>query len=213
VQYRGLFLNDEDWGLQPWAAKTYEPKTGDIGPKTYSRIFELMWRLKANTIWPAMHDVTKPFYTFPGNPKAADDYAIVVGTSHAEPMMRNNVGEWDEKTRGEFNFLTNRDGLTKYWQERASEAKAYENIYSLGLRGIHDSPMEGANVSPPFPGRHAHFASQVDHAIDHAAPVRAGDQQIGLAVGDEGDALVALPLASQGLPLDPGLGRKFGDQR
>ena len=146
VQYRGFFLNDEDWGLQPWAAKTYEPETGDIGPKTYARIFELMWRLKANTIWPAMHDVTKPFYTFPDNPKVADDYAIVVGTSHAEPMLRNNVREWDEKTRGPFNFLTNRDAIVRYWQERVVEAKRYENVYSLGLRGIHDGPMQGAET-------------------------------------------------------------------
>jgi hypothetical protein len=55
VRYRGIFLNDEDWGLEPWAAKTYDPKTGNIGPRTYARIFELMWRLKANTLWPAMH--------------------------------------------------------------------------------------------------------------------------------------------------------------
>ena len=146
VQYRGIFLNDEDWGLQPWAAKTYEPETGDIGPKTYRRIFELMWRLKANTIWPAMHDVTKPFYTFADNPKVADDYAMVVGTSHAEPMMRNNVREWDEKARGDFNFLSNRAEMTKYWTQRAKEARPYENIYSLGLRGIHDSPMQGAKT-------------------------------------------------------------------
>jgi hypothetical protein len=146
VQYRGFFLNDEDWGLQPWAAKTYDLETGDIGPKTYARIFELMWRLKANTIWPAMHDVTRPFYTFPDNPKVADDYAIVVGTSHAEPMMRNNVREWDERTRGDFNFLTNRNALIDYWKQRVDESKRYENIFSLGLRGIHDSPMEGART-------------------------------------------------------------------
>jgi hypothetical protein len=146
VQYRGFFLNDEDWGLQPWAAKTYEPDVGDIGPKTYARIFELMWRLKANTIWPAMHDVTKPFYSFADNPRVADDYAIAVGTSHAEPMMRNNVREWNQGTRGEFNFLTNRDALIRYWRERADEAKRYESIYSLGLRGIHDGPMAGAET-------------------------------------------------------------------
>ena len=146
VQYRGFFLNDEDWGLQPWAAKTYEPETGDIGPRTYARIFELMWRLKANTIWPAMHNSTRPFFSFADNPKVADDYAIVVGTSHAEPMLRNNVREWDQKTRGDFNYLTNRDALIKYWQERVVEATRFENIYSLGLRGIHDGPMEGAET-------------------------------------------------------------------
>lgn len=64
VQYRGIFLNDEDWGLQPWAAKTFETETGDIGPKTYEKIFQLLLRLKANTIWPAMHPSTKDFYHF-----------------------------------------------------------------------------------------------------------------------------------------------------
>lgn len=146
VQYRGIFLNDEDWGLQPWAAKTHEPETGDIGPKTYARIFELMWRLKANIIWPAMHDSTKPFYQIPGNAEMARSYSIVVGTSHAEPMMRNNVREWEEKTRGPFNFFTNRDAMTDYWRERAEAVKAFENVYTIGLRGKHDSAMEGADT-------------------------------------------------------------------
>ncbi|WP_423607017.1 glycosyl hydrolase 115 family protein [Sphingomonas sp. MS122] len=145
VQYRGIFLNDEDWGLQPWAAKTYEPQTGDIGPRTYARIFELMWRLKANLIWPAMHDSTKPFYHIPGNAEAARDHAIVVGTSHAEPMMRNNVREWDDKD-GDFNFFTNRDRMVHYWRRRAEEVKGFENIYTIGLRGKHDSAMEGAET-------------------------------------------------------------------
>lgn len=142
VQYRGIFLNDEDWGLQPWAAKRDPSK--DIGPATYARIFELMWRLKANIIWPAMHDSTKPFYTIPGNADMARDYAIVVGTSHAEPMMRNNVREWN-RADGSFNFFTNRDALVRYWQRRVDEVKQYENMYSVGIRGIHDSAMEGAS--------------------------------------------------------------------
>ena len=66
VKYRGIFINDEDWGLQPWAAKTFEPETGDIGPKTYSKVFELLLRLKANLIWPAMHPSTKAFYSLSG---------------------------------------------------------------------------------------------------------------------------------------------------
>ena len=144
VQYRGVFLNDEDWGLQPWAAKTYDP-SGDIGPASYARIYELLWRLKANLIWPAMHDSTKPFYQMPGNAQTARDYAIVVGTSHAEPMMRNNVREW-KKSDGAFNFFTNRDALARYWQQRVDEVKAYENFYSMGIRGVHDSAMEGAGT-------------------------------------------------------------------
>ncbi|RZA32749.1 MAG: hypothetical protein EOP92_24450 [Lysobacteraceae bacterium] len=142
VTWRGIFINDEDWGLQPWAAKTFDP-VKDIGPRTYARVFELMWRLKANLIWPAMHDSTRAFYTVPGNAQAADDHAIVVGTSHAEPMMRNNVGEW-KKSFGPFNFFTNRERLLGYWQERIDEVKGFENVYTLGLRGVHDSAMEGA---------------------------------------------------------------------
>lgn len=143
VQYRGIFLNDEDWGLQPWAARTFEPEVGDIGPRTYGRIFQLMWRLKANLIWPAMHDSTTPFYQIAGNAEAARDHAIVVGTSHAEPMMRNNVREWDD-AQGEFNFFTNRAAMLDYWRTRAEEVQGFENIYSVGLRGKHDSAMEGA---------------------------------------------------------------------
>ena len=143
VQYRGVFLNDEDWGLQPWAAKRDPAK--DIGPASYARIFELLWRLKANIIWPAMHDSTKPFYQIPGNAEMARDYAIVMGTSHAEPMMRNNVREWD-KRQGAFNFFTNRDALVRYWDQRVNEVKQFENMYSVGIRGVHDSAMEGADT-------------------------------------------------------------------
>lgn len=143
VQYRGVFLNDEDWGLQPWAA-LHDPAK-DIGPATYARIFELLWRLKANIIWPAMHDSTKPFYQVPGNAQMARDYVIVMGTSHAEPMMRNNVREWDKK-QGAFNFFTNGDALVRYWDQRVNEVKEFENMYSVGIRGVHDSAMEGADT-------------------------------------------------------------------
>jgi len=146
VHYRGLFLNDEDWGLEPWSAKTYDPAGGNIGPKTYARIYELMWRLKANTIWPAMHDVTTPFYKDLNNPKLANDYAIVVGTSHAEPMLRNNTSEWDAKTMGRFNFLTNAGRMTAYWRTRIDESKPFDSLYTMGLRGTGDGPMEGADT-------------------------------------------------------------------
>lgn len=146
VQYRGIFLNDEDWGLQPWAARTYEPEAGDIGPRTYARIFELMWRLKANLIWPAMHDSTTPFYQMQGNAAAARAHDIVVGTSHAEPMLRNNVREWDERARGPFNFFTNGRAMVEYWRERVEAVKDGEHVYSIGLRGKHDSAMEGADT-------------------------------------------------------------------
>ena len=143
VQYRGIFLNDEDWGLQPWAAKTFEPETGDIGPKTYEKIFQLLLRLKANTIWPAMHPSTKAFFRIPGNREMAEKYHIVVGTSHAEPMLRNNVDEWDKEEYGDFNYFTNSQKVKEYWQERIQKTKKGDNIITLGMRGVHDSGMEG----------------------------------------------------------------------
>ena len=145
VKYRGIFLNDEDWGLQPWAAKTFEPETGDIGPKTYAKIFELLLRLKANTLWPAMHEVTRPFNSIPANRQVADDYAIVMGSSHAEPMLRNNVGEW-KANKDDFNFVTNPTGVTQYWEQRTKENGKFENIYTIGMRGIHDSPILGTKT-------------------------------------------------------------------
>jgi hypothetical protein len=143
VKYRGIFLNDEDWGLQPWAAKTFEPETGDIGPKTYAKIFELMLRLKANLIWPAMHESTKAFFQIQGNAEVAKKYSILIGTSHAEPMLRNNVGEWNEKTMGHFNYITNKERVYKYWEDRVKESSGIDAIYTLGMRGVHDSKMEG----------------------------------------------------------------------
>lgn len=143
TQFRGIFVNDEDWALQPWAAKTFEPEVGDIGPKTYGKIFELMWRLKANVLWPGMHASTAPFYTIKGNKEKARDYAIVMGTSHAEPLARNNTREWDDSQRGEFNYFVNKPNIVSYWAERVDELKGFENVYTLGLRGKRDSGMFG----------------------------------------------------------------------
>ncbi|MGA2799632.1 MAG: glycosyl hydrolase 115 family protein, partial [Thermoguttaceae bacterium] len=150
VKYRGIFLNDEDWGLKPWAAKNMDPDIKDIGPKTYARIFELLLRLKANFIWPAMHSCTKAFYYYKDNPKVADQYAIVVGSSHCEPMLRNNVDEWTNnfqaeygKPPGPWRYDTNKDEIYRYWDDRAKESAKYESVYTVGVRGIHDSGMPG----------------------------------------------------------------------
>jgi hypothetical protein len=150
VKYRGIFLNDEDWGLQPWAAKNMDPDIKDIGPRTYARIFELLLRLKANYIWPAMHPCTKAFYYYPDNPKTADAYAIVVGSSHCEPMLRNNVFEWSENFEHEYGvkpgawrYDTNRDQIYRYWEDRVDQASGYESVFTVGMRGIHDSGIPG----------------------------------------------------------------------
>ncbi|MBP1663774.1 MAG: hypothetical protein H6Q19_914, partial [Bacteroidetes bacterium] len=91
-------------------------------------------------------DATVPFYLVPGVKEAADSCGIVIGTSHCEPLMRNNVGEWDEKIRGNFNFPDNHDRVISYWKERLNEVHQYENIYTIGMRGVHDGPMEGVST-------------------------------------------------------------------
>jgi len=151
VKFRGIFLNDEDWGLQPWAAKTFEPETGDIGSKTYEKVFELLLRLKANAIWPAMHNCTRAFFTYPGNIKMADKYGIWVGSSHCEPMLRNNVDEWhrwspSNNKRGDWNFDENPEQLKEYWRERIDTTAQYDGIYTIGMRGIHDGGMPGGKT-------------------------------------------------------------------
>lgn len=147
VKYRGFFLNDEDWGLKPWAAQTYDPAVGNIGPKTYAKIFELLLRLRANYLWPAMHNVTKAFNSYADNKQVADDYGIVMGSSHSEAMLRNNVGEWNTTTMGPWNYASNRTRIYQYWDQRAQTNGAFENIYTVGIRGLHDSAIEGASTT------------------------------------------------------------------
>ncbi|HET9510236.1 MAG TPA: glycosyl hydrolase 115 family protein [Sphingomonas sp.] len=147
VKYRGIFINDEDWGLTPWSATTHEPGTKGMGPKTYARVFELLLRLRANTLWPAMHKISPAFNANPENAKAADAHAIVMGSSHAEPMLRNNVGEWTGDPH-DYDYGRNPAGVRAYWAERAARNGGYENIWTMGMRGIHDSAMQGAGDMP-----------------------------------------------------------------
>ena len=139
VKYRGIFLNDEDWGLNPWAEQTFDP-SGQVGPTTYARIFELLLRLHANYIWPAMHDVTKAFYTVAGNKDMAENYAIVIGTSHHEPMLRN-TSEYNTTTLGTYNYWTNRTNIYNFWEQRVIETATNEDIYTIGMRGLGDAPL------------------------------------------------------------------------
>ena len=147
VQFRGIFLNDEDFSLMPWATETLDPKSakGAIGPVAYEKIFQLLLRLRANVIWPAMHECTVAFYAVPGNAEMAAKYGIFVATSHCEPLMRNNVGEWNEKTMGDYDYTTNSAKVKQYWTDRVLATMGTPCVYTVGMRGIHDGKMEGAN--------------------------------------------------------------------
>jgi len=148
VQYRGIFINDEDWSLREWSSKTFEPTgvRGSIGPRTYKELFKLLLRLRANAVWPAMHEGTTGFFTVNGNKQMADSCGILVGSSHCEPLLRNNVAEWDRSVRGDYNYITNRRSVQQYWTERLKEMKGSEALFTIGMRGIHDGSMEGVKT-------------------------------------------------------------------
>lgn len=146
VKYRGIFINDEMWGIRPWAQGNHAPEEGKgIGPKTHARIFELLLRLRANYLWPAMHLHTNPFNSYPENKQVADDHAIIMGSSHIEPMLRNNMigAEWDREGGGDWNYQTNGAEIRRYWERRIIENGKFENIYTIGIRGKDDEPMYG----------------------------------------------------------------------
>jgi endo-1,4-beta-D-glucanase Y len=153
VKYRGIFLNDEMHDLTKWVNATYggvpEGKDPPVpagvamyGHRFYERVFELLLRLKANYLWPAMWN--NAFNEDdPENPKLADEYGIVMGTSHQEPMLRAQK-EWDRRylrTLGTWNYATHADALETFWREGIRRNRSYESIITMGLRGANDTPM------------------------------------------------------------------------
>ncbi len=167
VKYRGIFLNDE-FNMSEWS-KSMGNTGKNMNNATYEKLFELLLRLKANYLWPAMHTYSTAFNNTDGNAELADKYGIVMGSSHAEPILRNNLGElynyqqewtaanpdkklyinteddakrkvawmWTDKD-GSGNAVDNKEFLTDYWRARAKANSAYENTYTLGMRGVHD---------------------------------------------------------------------------
>ena len=148
VEYRGIFINVEDWGLMPWSNKTYEPSdvNGEIGPRTNERIFELLLRLRANTYWPAMHECTLPFFLTKGNREVAKKYGIFMGASHCEPMACSAAGEWRRRGNGAYDYVNNSAAVYKFWEDRVKEVADQEVLYTLGMRGVHDGKMQGAKT-------------------------------------------------------------------
>lgn len=147
VKYRGVFINDEDWGMKTWSERNFEKELGDIGPKTYDKVCELLLRLKANMVAPAMHTCTGAFYSHPESQVMADKWGIMITTSHCEPLLINNAAptEWDTAVDGEWNYLTNGDRIVKKFDDRIRETAQYDNIYTTGMRGLHDEAMKGSD--------------------------------------------------------------------
>jgi hypothetical protein len=144
VKYRGIFLNDEAPDLTGWAKE----KFGGYNHAFYTNIFELLLRLKANYLWPAMWDNCFG-EDDPLNAKLADEYGIVMGTSHVEPMMRADK-EWNNAgySAREWNFVTHSNRLESFWREGIERNKDFEKIITVGMRGKIDTPMSpSANVA------------------------------------------------------------------
>ncbi len=139
VRYRGIFLNDEAPCLTGWAKE----KFGGLNSQFYTKVFELLLRLRANYLWPAMWD--NAFNEDdPENPRLADEYGIVMGTSHHEPMMRAHK-EWTRRREqygnGKWNYATNSEAVQRFFREGIARNKAYENLVTVGMRGDGDEGM------------------------------------------------------------------------
>ena len=141
VKYRGIFINDEWPSFGGWASAQF----GGLNSKMYSHLFELLLRLKANYFWPAMW-ATAFNENDPQNPVIADQYGIIMGTSHHEPMMRahkeytnrrKEVGAWD--------YATNKKNLDKSFRDGLERNKNFDNIITIGMRGDGDVAMGKGN--------------------------------------------------------------------
>ena len=142
VKYRGIFINDEAPAFSGWAAAKY----GGVNRGVYTNMFELLLRLRANFLWPAMWN--NAFNEDDTNdPALADEYGIVMGTSHHEPMIRAQK-EWDRHRNqygnGQWNYLTNEKGLKQFWTDGIERNKNYESIVTVGMRGDGDMAMPDA---------------------------------------------------------------------
>ncbi|EPQ55955.1 hypothetical protein GLOTRDRAFT_121307 [Gloeophyllum trabeum ATCC 11539] len=152
VKYRGIFLNDEAPALTNWAIEKYTNGTGSAATNSpfqssfYTSLFELLLRLKANYLWPAMW--SSAFYVDdPLNPYYADLYGIVMGTSHEEPMTRSTPVEWNIYGSGVWDYSVNQQAIYDFWVQGAERSKEYETLYTVGMRGAGDEPLaEGQNI-------------------------------------------------------------------
>lgn len=142
VTYRGIFLNDEAPALSGWSKATF----GGFNHLFYEKVFELLLRLKGNYLWPAMWG--NAFYDDDTlNPVVADQYGIVIGTSHHEPMLRAH-DEWRRYGTGKWNYDSNEKKLKEFWSAGIRRMRNYESIVTVGMRGDGDEPMsEKSNIA------------------------------------------------------------------
>ena len=136
VKYRGIFINDEAPALRNWAAE----KFGGFNHLFYEKVFELILRNKGNYLWPAMWQPSAFAADDPENARLADEYGVVISTSHHEPMMRAH-DEWERYGGGAWNYETNKDKLQEFWRGGVERMGEYESVVTLGMRGDGDEAM------------------------------------------------------------------------
>jgi hypothetical protein len=142
VRYRGIFINDEAPAFSGWARE----KFGGINHQVYEKVFELLLRLKGNYLWPAMWG--NAFADDDSlSARLADEYGVVMGTSHHEPMTRAQQ-EWKRYGKGPWNYEKNDSTLRAFWRAGIERMGTRENLVTLGMRGDGDMPMtEGSNIA------------------------------------------------------------------
>lgn len=143
VKYRGFFINDEWPAFGTWAKTHF----GGINAKCYEGIFELLLRLKGNYLWPAMWNSNFNL-DGPGleSARLADEYGIVMSTSHHEPCMRS--GQEYGMVRGKdsvygdaWDYNSNPEGITRFWRDGLERNKDFENVITMGMRGENDTAI------------------------------------------------------------------------
>ncbi len=142
VQYRGIFLNDEEPALGGWVRKNY----GKFDHRFHARLFELILRLRGNMLWPAMWNPTF-FADDPENGATAAAYGVVIGTSHHEPLMRAHH-EWDSARMGPWDYRRNAEALREYWRGGLKQSRGTERLITVGMRGDGDEAMSASNDIP-----------------------------------------------------------------
>ncbi|HIY57895.1 MAG TPA: glycosyl hydrolase 115 family protein [Candidatus Tetragenococcus pullicola] len=169
VRYRGIFINDEERTID-WIKEKFATELGAPNVFFYRHVFELLLRLRLNTLWPAMHEGTTAFNVKEDedgisiNAKEAAKYGIIMSASHCEMMLRNNVGEWQawfEKNKNNytwqtddwakaFDYTLHKEQIIQYWRERLIANKEFESILALGIRGVHDGAYANSKIDETF---------------------------------------------------------------
>lgn len=149
VKYRGFFINDEWPAFGNWAKTHF----GDVNAACYEQIFELLLRLKGNYLWPAMWESDFNL-DGPGllSAELADEYGVVMSTSHHEPCMRSGA-EYGQ-VRGKdsiygdaWDFNVNPEGITRFWRDGLWRNKSFENVITMGMRGENDTAILGKEAT------------------------------------------------------------------